>query len=357
MVRFKTVGLINSSWGGTRVEPWIPPVGFQKVEKLQSIYQSVIGRTPGTPQYIQRLTEHIRSLDAWLVKAKAQGDRGDILEPNPVYPAELTPYASNQDPTMLYNGMIHSLVGFPIRGAIWYQGESNHDEGMLYLEKKKALIQGWRELWGQGDFPFYYVQIAPFRYGDRDPTMLARFWEAQAAVKEAVPKTGMVVINDIATINDIHPPNKQEVGRRLALLALANDYGIKDVSAQSPEVQSIEPMGKQLKVTFKNTAGGLKTRDGKAASHFEITGIGTVGYHPANVTIQGDTVILISEKVPEPTALRFAWDMLAEPNLCGMTGLPVGAFRAGKEPQFLDSVPGSKDYRLVYDIDLNKLSA
>jgi sialate O-acetylesterase len=351
------IGLINSSWGGTRVEPWIPPVGFQKVEKLQSIYQSVIGRTPGTPQYIQRLTEHIRSLDAWLVKAKAQGDRGDILEPNPVYPAELTPYASNQDPTMLYNGMIHSLVGFPIRGAIWYQGESNHDEGMLYLEKKKALIQGWRELWGQGDFPFYYVQIAPFRYGDRDPTMLARFWEAQAAVKEAVPKTGMVVINDIATINDIHPPNKQEVGRRLALLALSNDYGIKDVPAQSPEVQSIEPMGRQLKVTFKNTAGGLKTRDGKPASHFEVTGIGTVGYHPANVTIQGDTVILISEKVPEPTALRFAWDMLAEPNLCSMTGLPVGAFRAGKEPQFLDSVPGSKDYRLVYDIDLNKLSA
>jgi hypothetical protein len=89
------------------------------------------------------------------------------------------------------NGMIHSLVGFPIRGAIWYQGESNHDEGMLYLEKMKALIQGWRELWGQGEFPFYYVQIAPYRYGDRDPTMLARFWEAQSAA-QSIPKTAPI---------------------------------------------------------------------------------------------------------------------------------------------------------------------
>jgi sialate O-acetylesterase len=105
------------------------------------------------------------------------------LSPSPAYPAELAPFTSNQDPTMLYNGMIHSLVGFPLRGAIWYQGESNHGEGMLYLEKKKALIGGWRELWGQGDFPFYYVQIAPFRYGNEDPTILARFWEAQAAVQ------------------------------------------------------------------------------------------------------------------------------------------------------------------------------
>ena len=125
---------------------------------------------------------------------------------------------------MLYNGMIHALVGFPIRGAIWYQGESNHTEGMLYLEKKKALINGWRELWGQGDFPFYYVQIAPFQYGNEDPTILAKFWEAQAAVQQ-IPNTGMVVINDIATLNDIHPPNKQDVGLRLALLALKNDYG------------------------------------------------------------------------------------------------------------------------------------
>ena len=350
------VGLINSSWGGTRVEPWVPPVGFQGVEKLQGIYQSVIGRTPGTPEYSKRLEEHIQSLEAWLTKAKSQTDRKEALGPSPNYPSELVPFASHQEPSMLYNGMIHAIVGFPIRGAIWYQGESNHDEGMMYLEKKKALIHGWRKLWGQGDFPFYYVQIAPFRYGDQDPTTLAKFWEAQAAIQSVVPKTGMVVINDIATIDDIHPPNKQEVGRRLALLALANDYGMKDLPARSPEIQSIEPMGKQLKLTFKNTAGGLKTRDGKSPILFEVTGVGSNGYQSASATIQGDSVLLSSDKVQEPTAVRFAWNLLAEPNLCGMTGLPVGAFRAGKEPEFLDSIPGAKEYRLVYDLDLNKLA-
>lgn len=351
------VGLINSSWGGTRVEPWIPPVGFQRVEALQNIYQSVVGRTPGSAPYAKRLDEHIKSLEDWLVKAKTYKERREVLAPNPSFPAELSPYASNQDPTMLYNGMIHSIVGFPIRGAIWYQGESNHDEGMLYLEKKKALIQGWRELWGQGDFPFYYVQIAPFRYGDKDPTTLAKFWEAQAAVQSAVPKTAMVVINDIATVNDIHPPNKQEVGRRLALLALANDYGMQDVAARSPELVSMELMGKQLKLSFRNTAGGMKTRDGKPPTHFEVIGVGSSGYRPAVAQIQGDSLILSCAEVPEPTAMRFAWDMLAEPNLCGMTGLPVGAFRSGKEPEFLDSVPGSSEYRLVYDLDLGKLSS
>jgi len=351
------VGLINSSWGGTRVEPWIPPVGFQRVEALQNIYQSVVGRTPGSAPYAKRLDEHIKSLEDWLVKAKTYKERREVLAPNPSFPAELSPYASNQDPTMLYNGMIHSIVGFPIRGAIWYQGESNHDEGMLYLEKKKALIQGWRELWGQGDFPFYYVQIAPFRYGDKDPTTLAKFWEAQAAVQSAVPKTAMVVINDIATVNDIHPPNKQEVGRRLALLALANDYGMQDVAGRSPELVSMELMGKQLKLSFRNTAGGMKTRDGKPPTHFEVIGVGSSGYRPAVAQIQGDSLILSCAEVPEPTAMRFAWDMLAEPNLCGMTGLPVGAFRSGKEPEFLDSVPGSSEYRLVYDLDLGKLSS
>ena len=351
------VGLINSSWGGTRVEPWIPPVGFQRVDALGNIYQSVVGRTPGSAPYAKRLDEHIKSLEDWLVKAKTYKERREVLAPNPSFPAELSPYASNQDPTMLYNGMIHSIVGFPIRGAIWYQGESNHDEGMLYLEKKKALIQGWRELWGQGDFSFYYVQIAPFRYGDKDPTTLAKFWEAQAAVQSAVPKTAMVVINDIATVNDIHPPNKQEVGRRLALLALANDYGMQDVAARSPELVSMELMGKQLKLSFKNTAGGMKTRDGKPPTHFEVIGVGSSGYRPAVAQIQGDSLILSCAEVPEPTAMRFAWDMLAEPNLCGMTGLPVGAFRSGKEPEFLDSVPGSSEYRLVYDLDLGKLSS
>ena len=225
---------------------------------------------------------------------------------------------------------------------------------MLYFEKKKALVGGWRELWGQGDFPFYYVQIAPYKYGNEDPTILAKFWEAQAAC-QAIPKTGMVVINDIATVGDIHPPNKQDVGLRLAQLALKNDYGKKDLVASSPEFAQLQVLGDRLKVTFKNTAGGLKTRDGKAPSHFEVIGVGSNGFQPATAQVNGDSVILSSEKVKAPVAFRFAWDMLAEPNLVGGTGLPVGAVRGGEVPDFMSSLPIAKDYTLVYDLDLSKL--
>ncbi len=348
------IGLINSSWGGTRVEPWTPPIGFQKTEPLKDIYQSVLGRTPGSEPFRNRLSQHIAATENWLAKAKGALESNDPIEASPGFPAELTPFRSHQDPTMLYNGMIHALVGFPIRGAIWYQGESNHAEGMLYFEKKKALINGWRELWGQGDFPFYYVQIAPFQYGNEDPTILAKFWEAQAAVQQ-IPNTGMVVINDIATLNDIHPPNKQDVGARLALWALKHDYGRSDVVASSPQMESLQVLDDRLRIHFGDTAGGLKTRDGKPPSHFEVIGPGSRGYRPAKAKIDGEALILTSDEVPHPVAFRFAWHKAAQPNLTGGTGLPVGAFRGGKEPDFSSLLSIEDDYDLVYQLDLDRL--
>ncbi|MGI9470893.1 MAG: sialate O-acetylesterase, partial [Rubripirellula sp.] len=350
------IGLVNSSWGGTRVEPWTPTIGFREVPMLQDIYQSVIGRTPGSPAYQTRLGDYLTKNEQWTVAAKSALSSHEPLDPSPAYPDSLKPFTSHQDPTMLYNGMIHALVGFPIRGEIWYQGESNHADGMLYFEKKKALIQGWRTLWDQGEFPFYYVQIAPFQYGNEDPAILARFWEAQSAVQQ-LPNTGMVVINDIATVNNIHPPNKQDVGSRLALLALKNEYGRDDLVANSPKVESVSPDGKQLKITFDNTAGGLKTRDGQPPTYFEVIGPGTRSYVSATAEIEGDSVVLTSADVDEPTAFRFAWDKLAEPNLTGGTGLPVGACRGGDEPDFLRLLNIEKDYQLVYDLDLSKLQA
>jgi sialate O-acetylesterase len=349
------VGLVNSSWGGTRIEPWTPPIGFQQVPALQELSDSIIGRTPGTPQWKQRVQTHIEDLDRWLATARTAAERSQPVAPSPAFPAELTPFSGNQDPTMLYNAMIHPLVGFPIRGAIWYQGESNHTEGLLYLEKMKALIGGWRALWNR-EFPFYYVQIAPFRYGSEDPTILPRFWEAQAQAR-SIPRTGMVVINDIATINDIHPPNKQDVGHRLAGLALKYDYGQTELVAESPEPDQLKLEPGRLRITFRNTAGGLKTRDGKAPALFEITGPGSGGFQPADAVIEGDSVVLSSAKVTEPTAWRFAWHMLAEPNLCGGSGLPVSAARGGEIPSFLNTLPVATEYKLVYDLDLSKLNA
>ncbi|MEL6107553.1 MAG: sialate O-acetylesterase, partial [Planctomycetota bacterium] len=142
------IGLINSSWGGTRVEPWTPPVGFTQVPALDGIDRSVQGRTPGTELYRDQLRKHVESVQTWLAGARKALEDDSLADASPGFPKTLMPFKSHQDPTMLYNGMIHAIVGFPIRGAIWYQGESNHNEGMLYTEKKKALIGGWREIWG-----------------------------------------------------------------------------------------------------------------------------------------------------------------------------------------------------------------
>ncbi|MEP3480294.1 MAG: sialate O-acetylesterase [Fuerstiella sp.] len=348
------IGLVNSSWGGTRIEPWTAPSGFAAVPKLSEIHSSVMGRTPGTEAYESTLNQHISATEDWLNSAKQSAAAGASVSSSPTFPASLVPFTRHQDPTMLYNGMIHALVGYPIRGAIWYQGESNHAEGMLYFEKKKALIGGWRDLWRQEDFPFYFVQIGPYNYGSEDPTILPRFWEAQEAVLK-LPNTGMVVINDIATLNNVHPPNKQEVGLRLANLALKNDYGRSDVVAGSPRFESLKVSPGQLVLTFSNTGGGLKTSDGQTASDFEIVGPGSDGFKPAIAKIIGDTVVLTSSEVKAPTAFRFAWHKLAEPNLRGGTGMPVGAVRGGKEPSFADNLPISDEYSLVYDLDLSKL--
>lgn len=292
------VGLIESAWGGTRIEPWTPVAGFRSVRELAGIGDRVI----------RERIEHQRKV-------------GDAVTTGQKPPAH--PLASRQAPTGLYNGMIHPIVPYAIRGAIWYQGEANrHDRG-AYEQKMHALINGWREVWGQGDFPFLFVQLAPYNYGS-DATMLPEVWEAQQKVLN-VPNTGMAVTVDIGNPDDIHPVNKQDVGRRLALWALARTYG-RDLVYSGPLYRSFEKDGSAIRIHFDHTGGGLASRDGQPLNWFEIAGDDGI-FVPAEARIDGDSVVVSSPQVRNPERVRFAWNQMAEPNLMNKEGLPAAPFR------------------------------
>ncbi len=350
------IGLVNASWGGTAIEPWTPPEGFARVPALATIGERVALADPRAEAHKAALRDYLTRLDDWRAQAAEALAGEKLLEAVPAFPDAIRPPLTPGQPAMLYNGMIHPLIPFALRGAIWYQGEANRWDGKLYTEKTKALVGGWRELWKQGDFPFYYVQIAPYQYGNEDPYVLPAFWEAQAAA-QAIPNTGMVVTNDIGDVKDIHPKNKQEVGRRLALLALAGTYGRKGLVCNGPTFKSLAIEGNRLRVRFDNVGGGLASRDGKPLTHFEIIGKDT-DFVPAEATIDGDAVLLSATAVAEPVAARYAWHRNAEPNLMNKEGLPGTPFRAGEVPvrDYLAlNVFEAKDYRLVYDLDLAKL--
>ncbi|HEY5913452.1 MAG TPA: sialate O-acetylesterase [Verrucomicrobiae bacterium] len=354
-----TVGLIDATWGGTRIESWTPPEGFAAVPALKRDYDLVQLGDPRAAPHRQRLDQVIGDTEQWLAAArKAMADRA-LVPQMPTYPAELLPPHDLQNATALYNGMIHPLCPFALRGAIWYQGESNLGEGMLYCERMKALVGGWRRVWGQGDFPFYFVQIAPFDYGG-NVERVPELWEAQVAAATTIPNAGMAVINDIGNLKDIHPTNKQEVGRRLALLALARTYRRQEAVCSGPVFQSMKLEGDKLRLTFDQVAGGLASRDGQPLNWFEIIDADEGGFVKAEARIEGAAVVLSAPEVKRPVAMRFAWSMLAEPNLINSAGLPAGAFRAGAVPKrdlLVLKVPEARDYQLVYDLDLNKLGS
>jgi sialate O-acetylesterase len=238
----------------------------------------------------------------------------------------------------MYNAMIHPLLPYTIKGALWYQGESNNGEGMLYHEKMKALISGWRSVWNNPNLPFYFVQLAPFRYGSDNDPRLPGIWQAQLETLK-VPHTGMAVTTDITTLRNIHPPNKQDVGKRLALWALAKDYGRDKVVYSGPifeKADHSDGFGKEsMTVHFQKlgeTQGnpkhhGLKTTDGKSPSHFEVAGEDGV-WHPAETTfiVFGDHIVAKSKMVKKPVHVRFGWHQMAEPNLVNGAGLPASPF-------------------------------
>jgi len=227
----------------------------------------------------------------------------------------------------LYNGMVHPLTRLPIRGVIWYQGEGNVGDGAIYAERMRALVAGWRKAWGQGDFPFYYVQLTPLNWGGKPVTQHAELWEAQSAAVKLIPKSGMVVTNDIGGhVGDAHPRNKQEVGRRLALLALGDVYGHWTQRYVGPRYETMRVEGGKIRVTFADTAGGLATRDGKPPTWFTVAGEDGQ-FVAAKAAIDGDSVVVWADGIEKPVAVRFAWHQAATPNLVNKAGFPVPAFR------------------------------
>ncbi|MGV7206865.1 sialate O-acetylesterase [Oxalobacteraceae bacterium A2-2] len=270
------VGLIDATWGGTRIEPWTPA---------------------------------------------------------PVAPAK-----GVKDAAQLYNGMIAPLAPFALRGVIWYQGESNIIEGddiAGYTARMEALVGGWRKAW-QRDLAFYYVQVAPHLYHVvrhnkvLDPQAAPQLWEAQADALR-IPNTGMIGTTDLVDdLDDIHPRDKKNIGLRLANLALAGAYQRKDIEAYGPVFRSLAVQGNEAVLSFDHAAG-LAARDNKPLSWFDIAGADG-RYYPGSAAIRGDTVVVSSPDVPQPVAVRFAWDEAARPNLVNGAGLPAFPFRSRRAP-------------------------
>jgi sialate O-acetylesterase len=279
------VGLISTNWGGTICEAWTSH-------------------------------EALAADKEWF---------GPILERG----QEFKPGNPNQ-PSVLFNAMIHPLLPYAIRGAIWYQGESNVGRAEQYAKLFPAMITDWRQQWGQGDFPFLFVQLAPYCYGGdkatntpKDTGQLAELWEAQFKTLE-LPHTGMAVTTDITELFDIHPRNKQDVGARLAQWALGTTYG-KDVTISGPLYDSMAVEAGKIRLKFKH-AEGLMAKDGQDLTDFEIAG-DDEKFVPAKAVIDGETVVVSSPDVPKPVAVRFGWKDYATPNLFNKAGLPASPFR------------------------------
>jgi sialate O-acetylesterase len=338
------IGLIKSAVGGTKIEPWTPPEGFASVPELESLRSQAVG---AEEQYRKEVGEAVDNVRQWISDTEKALETGAELY-MPTLPSH--PLDKGSKPTMLFNPKINPLVPYAMRGAIWYQGESNGGEGISYLHKTRALVEGWRTVWGQKaakqggpgrDFPFYWVQLANFQKPSDKPAGgdgWARIRMAQTKALE-IKNTGMAVAIELADAdnpNDIHPKNKKDVGERLALWALAKDYG-KQITCSGPLYKSMTVNGSEAIISFDYVGKGLmigekrgiepaaEVTDG-TLKQFAISGAdGT--WHWADAEIDGNTVIVSNDEVAKPVAVRYAYTMNPDGcNLYNKAGLPASPF-------------------------------
>ena len=329
------IGIISSSWGGKPVQTFTSREALASIPEgktqLAAHDKAIASFDPAQAEKRNKLAQEQfkKKLAAWQAKPKdkrGQQPRQPELARNPA--------ATEGRPTVLYNGMIHPFVGYPMRGAIWYQGEANAKSSQTSADYGKLfplMINDWRKRWND-DFSFLWVQLANFKNVTTEAGLVDPWAHLQDEQRKTLtmPKTGMAIINDIGDAKDIHPKNKKEVGRRLALWSLAHDYG-KDITFSGPLYKNSEIKGSEIIISF-DQAKGLKSRDGQPLKRFEIAGEDKV-WHWADAKIDGDTVIVSSEKVSKPAAVRYAWASNPEgANLVNGAGLPASVFRTDDWP-------------------------
>lgn len=330
------IGILDDNWGGTQIEPWTAPAGMASVPELR---EAVTARSNALAAYTMSLPKQLDGVESWLGTARTAASNGVALPPMPV----VAPHPGATGWSSMYNAMIHPLVRFPIKGALWYQGESNGGEGETYYHKMRALVGGWRKIWNQGDFPFYFVQLASFQNPNDNPAGgdgWAKLREAQTR-SLAMTNTGMAVILDtvpLKSAGDIHPRNKYDVGLRLARWALNRDYGQKDLVVSGPLYKSMKVEENKVRLSFDYVGSGLvvgakegpapvaEVKDG-VLKRFAIAGADKKWFW-AEAVIDGQSVVVSSGAVPEPVAVRYAFSMNPDgANLYNREGLPVGPFR------------------------------
>jgi sialate O-acetylesterase len=324
------IGLIHTSWGGTLAEAWTTRAALENDPELKGMIEQYDKNKPmaqanyekALKKYEADLAKHKEAV----AKAKEEGK-----EP-PQPPRRPVPPDSNPNlPCVLYNAMIHPLQPYAIKGAIWYQGESNAGRAYQYRTLFPAMIESWRATWKQGDFPFLFVQLAPYMQIVSEPkeSAWAELREAQLLTSLHCKNTGMAVITDVGDPRDIHPKKKEPVGARLALAARAITYGEK-IEYSGPLYDKMEVKDGKAILHFKHVGKGLEAKDGPLQG-FTIAGSDHKFYN-AKAEIQGDTVLVSCDKVAEPVAVRYGWANCPVVNLWNKDGLPASPFRTDDFP-------------------------
>lgn len=316
------IGLLNSSYGGSQAEAWTP------VEYLKANPDLVatVERTKIWDEERPRVkVEYAAAIENWKVESEKQKAAGARPSPSPAVPDSLRDY---RIASSIYNGMIEPLIPFAIKGAIWYQGESNEARAEQYGILMPVMITSWREKWGEANFPFGIIQLPNYRTVKPEPVdepwSFIREAQRQTALKTT--NTGLIVTIDIGEANDIHPKNKFDVGLRMSVWALKNVYGKKLID--SPRLQRFEVKANKIILTFDDVGTGLKIKTGDKLNEFAIAG-DDKKFIWADAKIVGKNKVEVwSDKIPKPVAVRYAFNNNPKnPNLTNDSGLPAGPFR------------------------------